>query len=236
LFIILGKNVGLEMKLFSNVSKIFLTTSNSILLFIVIFTIFFVPFFPNEWHRILYSICYTLIFLLSALTLSENRSRIFNVAVLVVLIEWISELFDFPLLRKFSLIVNIFFFVLIVVLFIQQIARAKTVTPQVIMESINGYLMLGMSFSILVALISFIDPGAFRFPHLTTTADPTVSHFSDYAYYGFVTLTTLGYGDVVPLTSAAKSISIFTAITGQLYIAIIIAALVAKYLNQSKSE
>jgi len=187
-----------------------------------------------EWHRILYSICYTLIFILSALTLSKYRSRIFNIAVLVVLIEWFSELLNLPILNKISLVVNIFFFDLIVVLFITQIARAKTVTPQVIMESINGYLMLGMSFSILIALISIVNPGAFSFPHLVTAVDPTISHFSDYTYYGFVTLTTLGYGDVVPLTSAAKSISIFTAITGQLYIAIIIAALVAKYLNQSR--
>ncbi len=222
------------MNLLSNVSNKFLTASNSILLFIVIFTIFFVPFFPIEWHRILYSICYTLIFLLSALALSKNRSRIFIIAVLVILIEWFSELFNFPILNKVSLVVNIFFFDLIVILFIQQIARAKEVTPQVIMESINGYLMLGMSFSILIALISVVTPDAFSFPHLSKAFDPTISHFSDYTYYGFVTLTTLGYGDVIPLTSAAKSISIFTAISGQLYIAIIIAALVAKYLNQTK--
>jgi len=222
------------MNLFSNVSKKFLTTSNSILLFIVIFTIFFVPFFPMVWHRILYSICYTLIFILSALALSKYRSRIFNIAVLVVLIEWLSELFGLTILLKISLVVNIFFFGSIVILFIQQIARAKTVTPQVIMESINGYLMLGLSFSVLIALISIIDPNAFSFPHLVNETAPSVSNLSNYTYYGFVTLTTLGYGDVVPLTSAAKSFSIFTAISGQLYIAIIIAALVAKYLNQSK--
>ena len=222
------------MKLFSDVSQKFLTTSNSILLFIVIFTIFFVPFFPLEWHRILYSICYTLIFILSALALSNYRSRIFNIAVLVVLIEWLSELLDLTILLKISLVVNIFFFILIVILFIRQIARAETVTPQVIMESINGYLMLGLSFSILIALISIVDPNSFRFPNLVNETASGVSNFSNYTYYGFVTLTTLGYGDVVPLTSAAKSFSIFTAISGQLYIAIIIAALVAKYLNQSK--
>lgn len=224
------------MNFFSNVSKGFLTTSNSVLLFIVIFTIFFVPFFPIELHKYFYSICYTLIFLLSALALSKYRSRIFNIAVLVVLMEWLSELLDFPILNKISFAVNISFFGLIVVLFIQQIAIAKTVTPLVIMESINGYLMLGMSFSILIALISFVDPNSFSFPHLSTGTDPTISYFSNYTYYGFVTLTTLGYGDVVPLTPAAKSFSIFTAITGQMYIAIIIAALIAKYLNQSNSK
>jgi len=224
------------MKIISNVTNKFLTTSNSVLLFMVIFIIFIVPFFPIELHRYLYSISYTLIFLLSALALSNYRSKIFTIAVLVIIIEWLSELLNFPILNKISLIINIFFFDLIVILFILQIARAKTVTPQVIMESINGYLMLGLSFSILVALISIVDPNAFSFPHLAKGMDPTVSYFSNYTYYGFVSLTTLGYGDVVPLTPAAKSLAIFTSIAGQLYIAIIIATLVSKYLSQASAK
>jgi len=220
------------MNFFSNVSNRFLTTSNSVLLLLVIFTIFLIPFFPIEWHRILFSICFTLIFLLSALALSKYRSRIFNIAVIVIIIEWLSELLNLSILSTVSLLANIFFFILIVILFIIQIARAKTVTPLVIMESINGYLMLGMSLSILIALISIVDPNSFSFPHLTKALDPTINYFSNYTYYGFVTLSTLGYGDVVPITPAARSFSIFTAITGQMYVAIIIAALVAKYLSQ----
>ena len=130
------------MDIFTNVSKRFLTTSTSVLLLLVIFTIFFIPFFPLELHRNLYSTSYTLIFLLSALALSKYRSKIFNIAVIVVIIEWLSEILNLPVLRNVSLIANIFFFDLIVFLFILQIARAKTVTPQVIMESVSGYLML----------------------------------------------------------------------------------------------
>jgi voltage-gated potassium channel Kch len=154
----------------------------------------------------------------------------------VIVIEWLSQLLNLSILNSISFLANIIFFDLIVVLFILQIARAKTVTPQVIMESINGYLMLGMSFSILIALLCVIDPTAFSFRHLSEMMDPTISYTSNYIYFGFVTLTTLGYGDVVPLTSAAKSFSIFTAITGQMYVAVIIASLVAKYLNQSHSK
>jgi voltage-gated potassium channel Kch len=122
-----------------------------------------------------------------------------------------------------------------VVLFILQIARAKTVTPRVIMESINGYLLLGMSFSILIALVSVIDPNAFSFKHLAEQINPSISYVSNYIYFGFVTLSTLGYGDVVPISPAAKSLAIFTSISGQMYVAIIIAALVSKYLGQKKS-
>jgi voltage-gated potassium channel Kch len=103
------------------------------------------------------------------------------------------------------------------------------------MESINGYLMLGMSFSILIGLTCAIDSTSFSFSHLKEGLDTSVSYVSSYFYYGFVTLTTLGYGDVVPLTPAARSLSIFTSITGQMYVAIIIALIVSKYLSQ-KSE
>ncbi|MGB5849655.1 MAG: ion channel [Ignavibacteriaceae bacterium] len=224
------------MKFFSNVSNKFLTTSHSVLLLLVIFTIFIIPFFPMEWHRIFYSICFTLIFLLSALALSKDRSKVFNIAIAVILIEWFSELLNLSVLITISFLANILFFDLIVVLFILQISRAKTVTPQVIMESINGYLLLGMSFSILIALVCVIDPDAFSFKHLVEQMNPGISYVSNYIYFGFVTLSTLGYGDIVPLTPAARSLSIFTSMTGQMYVAIIIAALVSKYLGQKSSN
>ena len=224
------------MNFFSNVSNKFLTKSSSILLFVVIFTIFFVPFFPIELHKYFYGICFTLIFLLSALALSKDRSKVINIAIAVIIIEWLSELLNLSLLITVSTIANIVFFDMIVVLFILQIARAKTVTPRVIMESINGYLMLGMSFSILIALVCVIDPNAFSFGHLSETIEPTISYVSNYIYFGFVTLSTLGYGDVVPLTPPARSLSIFISITGQMYVAIIIAALVSKYLGQKNSN
>jgi len=157
-------------------------------------------------------------------------------AFIVILIVWISDVLDLSALNALSFLTNILFFDLIVVLLILQIASSKTVTLQVILESINAYLMLGLSFSILIALVCVIDPGAFSFKHLATRAESNISYFSDYTYYGFVTLTTLGYGDIAPLTPIAKSLSNFISITGQLYVAIIIAALVSKYLGQKNSN
>ena len=220
------------MNFFSNISDKFLTTSNSGLLFIIIFTIFFLPFFPIELHKYFYGICFTLIFLLSALALSKDRSKVIVISIAVIIIEWLSELLNLSLLNTVSSIANIVFFDLIVVLFILQIASAKTVTPRVIMESITGYLLLGLSFSILIALVCLIDPSSFSFKHLTGPMDLILIYVSNYVYFGFVTLSTLGYGDVVPLTPAARSLSIFISITGTTYIAIIIATLVSKYLGQ----
>ena len=54
----------------------------------------------------------------------------------------------------------------------------------------------------------------------------------DFIYYAFVTMTTLGYGDITPVGSMARSLSIFFSVTGQLYLTMIIAILVGKYLSQ----
>ena len=224
------------MNFFSNIATRSSNTSNSLLLLFVIFTIFIIPFFPIAWHLILYSISITIVFLLSAIALNDYQPKIFYATVLVILIEWLAETLSLSLLTQISFLVNVLFFDLIVLLFILQIAKAKTVTFRVIMESVTGYLMLGLSFSILIGLVCFIDPTSFSFEHLTGEMNPSYSYFSNYTYYAFVTLTTLGYGDVVPLSPAARSLSIFTSITGQMYVAIIIAALVSKYLGQRSKD
>ena len=224
------------MNILSNVSDKSLTASSSFLLLLVVFLIFIIPFFPLEWHRILYSTFFTIIFLLSILTLSKYRSKIFYLALVTIFTEWLSELFDLAVLLHISFITNIAFFYLLVALFIMQIAKAREVTLNVILESINGYLMLGMSFSILIALICLIDPNSFSFKHLSESMTPSISYVSNYIYFGFVTLSTLGYGDVVPLTPAARSLAIFTSVTGQMYVAIIIALIVSKYLSQKNSS
>lgn len=112
---------------------------------------------------------------------------------------------------------------------IAQLASAKNVSTLVILEAINGYLLLGIAYSMIIVLISIFQPGAFGFhDHLTEGA----AYMTDYFYYGFVTYSTLGYGDIAPLMPFSKGISILITVSGQLYLAIIIATLVGKYLSQ----
>lgn len=224
------------MSIISDESNKYITLSISALLLIVVFAIFIIPLFPFGLHRTLYNISFTLIFLLSAIALNKDRTRIFILASLVVLIEWLSILLELSVVFAVAFIAYIIFFIMLVVLFIRQITQAKNVTPQLILGSVNGYLMLGISFSILIALLCVIDPTAFSFKNLSETTNAAVLDFANYIYYGFVTLTTLGYGDIVPLTPAGKSLSIFISFTGQMYIAIIIATIVSKYLRQRSTK
>ncbi len=142
--------------------------------------------------------------------------------------EWIADFVNAPLFKVISDSVNFIFFVIVVFGFLVQLVRSKRIGVLEIMESVNGYLMLGLIFSILMTVVFRNIPGAFHFPEEPKT-------FGDLIYFGFITMSTLGYGDVVPKLPIAKSVAILTTITGQFYMATIIAIVISKFTPGSKS-
>jgi len=145
--------------------------------------------------------------------------------------------FDFIWHHDFmKLIFNISFLIfnLTITLFILgHIARKKKVTLHLVISTINGYMMLGLLSSILLFITEIIHRIMYtdgtvgiRFPGIESP------DFHDFVYFGFVTLTTLGYGDVTPVSSLAKSATILISMTGQIYMTILVAMIVGKYLNQ----
>ena len=78
-----------------------------------------------------------------------------------------------------------------------------------------------------------INPQAFSFPETAMNNVGRSGEFVNYMYYSLVSISTLGYGDIVPLVPYAKSLATFISICGQLYIAILLALLVGKYASRS---
>jgi len=76
-------------------------------------------------------------------------------------------------------------------------------------------------------------PGSFRFANGT---DEATHHMHDLVYYSFVTLTTIGYGDIVPAHPVARSLAMAEGLVGQLYPAILIARLVAMQIESRKKS
>ena len=79
-------------------------------------------------------------------------------------------------------------------------------------------------------LVSRLNPGAFAFNVGTPSVHP-VSQFEAY-YFSFVTLSTVGYGDITPLSHGARTLAMMEAMTGTLYMAVLISRLVALYSSQ----
>ncbi len=201
------------------------------LLGMLFFLLFIIPFFPQHLHRLLYNLLFTLVFISAVFSMETAQTRILYYAILAAITEWISYLLDFDIIHSISKIINVVFFIFIVIRLIVQIAKAKEVTADVIVESINGYLLLGLAYSVLIATIEIIEPASFSFGLSLMEVRDTISDFSDYAYYTFVTYSTLGYGDIVPKLPFAKALVVLITISGQLYLTILIAMLVGKFLS-----
>jgi len=110
------------------------------------------------------------------------------------------------------------FIAVTIILLIRSMLKSSRVTPDMIVGSICVYLLMGILWAVIFGFIDKYDPGAI-------VAKDEVSFF----YFSFTTLTTLGYGDVVPVTKVAKVFANAEAVTGQIYIAVFIARLVGLY-------
>ena len=140
-----------------------------------------------------------------------------------------------PGLNLVSKGINIIFFLVVVFSLIWQIAAEKNVNAEMIIGSIAGYLLLGLVYSIFVAIIMQHDPESFtRQAPATITMDQDLNT-SDAIYFSYVTLATLGYGDMVPLKPYTRSIATWIAISGQFYIAVIVALLVGKFSTRIRN-
>ena len=114
----------------------------------------------------------------------------------------------------------------------------------VTLDSIGGglavYLLLGVGWTHLYALVEALEPGSF----ITRTLDGSAHGLTEYRsgtypqlfFFSFVTLTTLGYGDILPVSSAAKGLAIAEAIVGPVFLAILMARLVGLYVAQETRE
>ena len=116
-----------------------------------------------------------------------------------------------------------------VVILMAVLAPGKVTTDK-LAGAICAYLMIGLTFAILFSVLEITRPGSFRLP--AGPGEPGLGHGGEYVfiYFSFTTLTTLGYGDITPLASFARTLTWMEAAAGQLYLAILIARLVGLHL------
>jgi voltage-gated potassium channel len=134
-------------------------------------------------------------------------------------------LLNWDILLFFTRVTSNVFLIVIVFKFILQIANQKEVNLKSILEVMNGYFLLGIVYLSLVIFIAQIIPGAYR--HMSAE----LPLLSDFVYFTFITLTTVGYGDITPALPITKMLSVVIAVSGQFYVAVIIAIIVGKVNN-----
>ena len=206
---------------------------NIALLLSLLTTIFILPVIPSEDPLISRVVLILVVGSgLFAAEFSRNLFRfLFGLGAAVIGFTVISIFFTHS--KTLSIILfflNTLFFTIVTVALISQVAQAKKVEGSTVICAINSYLLIGLSSTLLIAIIDLFAPNSFGIQVQDGDALKT------FVYFAFVTLTTLGYGDISPLTPLARSFSTFTALFGQLYLVIIMALIVGKYLNAKGSD
>lgn len=208
---------------------------DTLLVIAVFFAAFILPVFPTSWGRTPTRICFTLIFLSGFMCIEKRTWIVLYLVVGATIMEWVSGLLEWMVIMDLSRFLGVLFFTYVVIALIREMATAKVVTARVILASISGYLLLGLIFSALLAAIMQRDPHAYNIPVVTDGSNDASHYLSVSSYYGFVTLATLGYGDVVPLKPYSRSLATLITITGQLYVATIIGILIGKFASTAHS-
>jgi len=204
----------------------------NIVLFILCFVyVFIIGLLDDDTTRnYLYYFISAAIYFSAVLVIAEKEYKYFFFALFLVLLDAVSLIFDFELMSIIASVISFAFFIFVIIKLVIRIAKSKTVGALEFLEAVNIYFLFGIVGSILFRLIYTNDVHSFNYP------SESLRHTADFLYFSFVTISTLGYGDITPNQDLAKSLSIFLSVTGQLYLTMIIAMLVGKYLSQPKHD
>lgn len=162
--------------------------------------------------------------------ITKTHDKLFFWMVFLALTSMAANWLNFLLDRQhWTMILQFSFSFPFSVLLTYQVTRFVTVTPRInpgtIYASVVGYLMVGVTGAWLNYIIIYFDPAAISLPQASGYL------FDDMLYYSYISLSTVGYGDITPVSGAARSVAMTLAIVGQFYLAIIIAMLVGKYIS-----
>ena len=165
---------------------------------------------------------FSLLLLSAALGIWRNRWLLLTACCIGlpwIVISWLDSFVDmgigFELFRTVLMIVFIFFVITVLVV---NVMTTTFVTANTLCRAVSTYLLIGIAWAAIYSLVGLLDPGAFY-------SETRYDVWSEYAYFSF----TLGFGDISPVSPYARSLAMVEAVIGPMYVAILVARLVALY-------
>ncbi len=193
------------------------------------------PFFGGAViGRIAYSACLSAVLLSAVYALSEDR-RVFTVALAIAVPvlagRWLGVFLESTSLGVMVHGGAVVFLGFTACIVLSHVLKDEEVTADKIYAAICAYLLIGLLCGFLFSVIENVWPGSFQMAQ--TVGPEPGDKLMLFTYYSFITLSTVGYGDVIPLSPVARSFSFVEAVTGQIYLATLIARLVGLHIAHS---
>lgn len=141
----------------------------------------------------------------------------------------------------------IIYFSMIAYNLFKQLKKIKKVDESMIIASISGYLLLGTLSFLTFCMIEILSPGSFTNTQKVLNEHPEMKNLfemtryskhiiSDLFYFSFISMSTIGYGDIYPISQIARKVSVLVGIIGPFYMAIVVASMVGRFMNNDKEN
>ena len=210
--------------------RFLLKTPRSTYLFISTLVFIFISplLIESEFAKFVRLFVYSFIFITTIFAIKDKSKILRYVLYSAVLLQFILFFSDNKAVAIGIFTITGIVFTFVTGLLIKQIARTKSISFEIMLEAISGYLLLGIVSTILNTIVLL-------FNHHALSINET-GQWGEILYYSFITLTTIGYGDILPLSPMARNISVFTGIVGQLYLTIIIALIIGKLSSNQEHK
>ena len=207
-------------------------------LFVAIILSLVVSPFVTHGHEIILGLAVSIILLAAIFSVSSNKAQFITALILGVppiLLSLLVQDFTNQNLLLASCFFRFAFFAFIIFVYLFYILTSNKITRDTLFGAISIYFLMGLAWMHLYSALEILFPGSFQGVY---EAGQSYSHdfLSNFMYFSYVTLSTLGYGDLIPVSLPAKTFSILEAMFGQLYLAILIARLIGLHIVKGSSK
>jgi voltage-gated potassium channel len=190
-----------------------------------------------EGGHLILSVLFSLVLLAAVFAVSQRKHSLAIALVLAVpaiTARWINNFRPDLIHPAVFLVCALLLLAFVVGHLLHFILHAPVVTMEVLCASIAAYLILGLMWTVAYWLVDQLTPGG-AFSFNTSRGTQSMNGFTGF-YFSFITLSTVGYGDITPVSRAARWLAAMEAMTGLLYVAVLIARLVSVYSSTKPDD
>ncbi len=188
----------------------------------------------GEYASVIFDLSVFALLLFSIYSLSTNKKILMLALLLGIPASSRAFLPLGPELAIVSTLFSALFFGLVITVMTHHLFKSTTVTLDTIYGAICIYIFIGIEWGTIYNAMELYAPGTFDLAKVQHASGEIPNMAWGFIYYSFVTLTTLGFGDITPISQSARSFAIVEAVTGQIYLTVLIARLVGMHIARRK--
>ena len=179
----------------------------------------------------------TIVLLVAVLSIAGRWRALMGIglATPAVIGQWLNYWWpDVVLIYVLTYLAGLLFIGFVVIELLRFIVSAPRVNAEILCAAVAGFLLSGLLWSLAYGLLDRLDPNSFVFT-LSSKGSRSMSGFAS-LYFSFITLSTVGYGDIVPVSELARMLAMVEAMFGMFYMATLVARLVSLYSSRTALE